>query len=56
MMDAIPLNAVRAAVTDVAANTAGTAVAAPVPDIARAAADVRAALAGSAADIAVADC
>ena len=48
----IPLNDVRAAAADVAADTAGTAVAVPVADIADAAADARAALAGTAADVA----
>ena len=43
-MDPIPLNAVRAAAADVAADTAGTAVAAHVTDFAGAAADARAAL------------
>ena len=56
-MDPIPLNAVRTAAAGVAADTAGTAVAVPVGDIAGAyadiAADARAALAGAAADIAV---
>ena len=56
MIDPIPLNAVRAAAADVAADTSGTAVAAPVADIAGAAAniaaDARAALAGAAADTA----
>ena len=50
-MDPIPLNAVRAAAADVAADTSGTAVAAPVADIAG---DARAAaLADAAADTAV---
>ena len=57
MINPIPLNAVRAAVADVAADTSGTAVAIPVADIAGAAADIagnaRAALAGAAADTAV---
>ena len=53
-MDLIPLNTVRAAVADVAADTAGTVVAAPVVDIAGAATDAWAALAGAAADTAVA--
>ena len=52
----IPLNAMRAAAAGVAADTAGTAVAVPVGDIAGGytdiAADARAALAGAAADIA----
>ena len=56
-MDPIPLNVVRAAAADVAADTSGTAVAAPVADIAGAAADIAAdawaALAGAAADTAV---
>ena len=54
-MDPIPLNAVRAAAADVAADTAGTAVAVPVADIAgvTAAADAWAAFAGPAADTAV---
>ena len=56
-MDAIPLNAVRASAADVAADTAGTAIAVPVVNIAGAAADIatdaRAALAGAAADSAV---
>ena len=57
-MDPIPLNAVRAAVADVAADTSGTAVAAPVADIAGTAADTvadarAAALADAAADTAV---
>ena len=51
-MDPIPLNAVRAAVADVAADTSGIAVAAPVTDIAGVAADI-AALADAAADTAV---
>ena len=41
-MDPIPLNAVRAAAADVAADTSGTAVAAPVADIAGAATDIAA--------------
>ena len=50
-MDPIPLNAVRAAAADVAADTSGTAVATPVADIA---ADARAAaLVDAAADTAV---
>ena len=49
-MDPVPLNAVRAAAGDVADDTSGTAVAAPVADIA---ADGRAALAGTAADTTV---
>ena len=49
-MDPIPLNAVQADVADVAADADGTAVAAPVADIAGAAADARAALAGAATD------
>ena len=50
-MDPIPLNAVRAAAADVAADTSGNAVAAPVADVA---ADARAAaLADAAADTAV---
>ena len=59
VMDPIPLNAVRAAAADVAADIAGTAVAAPVADIsggaaADIAADARAAaLADAAADVAV---
>ena len=52
-MDTIFLNTVRAAAADVATDTASTAVAAPVTDIAGAAADARAALAGAAADNAV---
>ena len=49
-MDPIPFNAVRAAAADVAADTSGTAVSAPVAD----AADARAAaLADAAADTAV---
>ena len=57
-MDPIPLNAVRAAASDVAADTSGTAVAAPVADIAGAAADIAAdaraaALADAATDTAV---
>ena len=57
-MDPTPLNAVRAAVANVAADTSGTAVAAPFADIAGAAADIAAdawaaALADSAADTAV---
>ena len=52
-MDPIPLNAVRAA-ADVAADTSGTAVAAPVADIAGAAADNAAVARGAAlADAAV---
>ena len=55
----IPLNAVRAAAADVAADTSGTVVAAPVAGIAGAAADIAAdaraaALADAAADTAVA--
>ena len=50
-MDPIPLNTVRATVADVAADTSGTAVAAPV---AGAAADARAIFAGATADTAVA--
>ena len=53
-MDLTPLNAVQAAVPDVADNTTGTAVAAPVADIAGAAADAQAARAGAAADTTVA--
>ena len=58
-MDPIPLNAVRAAAADVAADTSGTAVAASVADIAGAAADIvadarAAALADAAADVATA--
>ena len=41
-MDRIPLNTVRAAAVDVAADTSGTAVAAPVADNAGAAADIAA--------------
>ena len=41
-MDLVPLNAVRAAAADGAAGTSGTAVAAPVADIVRAAADIAA--------------
>ena len=41
-MDPIPLNAVRAAAADVAADTSGTAVAGPVADIAGAAANIAA--------------
>ena len=56
-MDPIPLIVVRSAAADVAADTSGTAVAAPVADIAGAAVDIaadgRAFLAGSAADTAV---
>ena len=57
-MDPIPLNAVRAAAADVAADTSGTAVAAPVADIAGATADIAAdaraaAFADAAADTAV---
>ena len=55
-MEPIPLNTVRALATDVAADTSGTAVAAPVADIAgdARAADARAAsLADAAADTAV---
>ena len=58
MMDPIPLNAVRAAAADVAADTSGTAVAAPVAHIDGAAAGIvadaqAAALADAAADTAV---
>ena len=58
MMDPIPLNAVRAAAADAAADTSGTAVAAHVADIAGAAADIAAdaraaAFADAAADTAV---
>ena len=57
VMDPIPLNAVWAAAPDVPADTAGTAVAVPVADIAGAAADIaadaRAVLAGAPADTAV---
>ena len=58
VMDPIPLNAVRAAAADVAADTSGTAVAAFVADVAGAAADIAAdaraaALADAAADTAV---
>ena len=57
-MDPIPLNAVRAAAADVVADTSGTAVAAPVADIAGATADIAAdaraaALVDAAADTAV---
>ena len=57
-MDPILLNDVRAAAADVAADTSGTAVAAPVADIAGVAADIvadarAAALADAAADTAV---
>ena len=56
-MNPIPLIAVRSAAADVMADTSGTAVAAPVADIAGAAvdiaADARASLAGAAADTAV---
>ena len=56
-MDSIPLDAVRAAGADAAADTSGTAVAAPVADIAGAAADIaadaRAAFADAAAGTAV---
>ena len=57
-MDPIPLNAVRALATDVAADTSGTAVAALVADIAGAAADIAAdaraaSFADAAADTAV---
>ena len=57
-MDPIPLNAVPAAGADVAADTSGTAVAAPVDNIAGAVADIAAdaraaALADAAADTAV---
>ena len=51
-MDSIPLNVVRAAAADVADDTSGIAVAAPVADIAGAAADI-AALVDAAADTAV---
>ena len=59
VMDPVPLNAVRAAAADGAAGTSGTAVAAPVADIAGAAADITAdaraaALADAAADVAAA--
>ena len=58
VMDPVPLNAVRAAAADGAAGTSGTGVAAPVPDIAGAAADIAAdaraaALSDAAADVAV---
>ena len=53
-MDSIFLNIVRAAMADVALDTAGTAVAASVTDITGATADARAALAAAAADTAVA--
>ena len=56
MSDPIPLNAVRVAAANVAADTAGTAVAVPVDDFAGTAADIaadaRAALAGAAANTA----
>ena len=56
-MDPIPLNAVRAAAADVAADTAGSAVAVSFADIAGAAADIaadaRAALSGAAVDTTV---
>ena len=52
-MDPISLNAVRATANDVAADTAFAAVAAPVADIAGAAADAQAALAGVVAHTAV---
>ena len=57
-MDPIPLKAVRAAAADIAADTSGTAVAAPVADIAGTADDIAAdaraaALADTAADTAV---
>ena len=51
-MDPIPLNAVRAAAADVAADTSCIAVAAPVADVAGAAADT-VALVDAAADTAV---
>ena len=51
-MDPTPLQAVLAAAADVAADTSGIAVAAPVADIAGAVADI-AALVGAAADTAV---
>ena len=50
-MDLIPLNAVRAAAADVANDTSGIAVAAPIADIASAAADIGA-LVDAAADTA----
>ena len=58
MIDPIPLNTVRAAAADVAADTSGTAVAAPADDIAGAAADIAAdaqaaALADAVADTAI---
>ena len=58
-MGTIPLNAVRAAAADVAADTFGTAVAAPVANITGAAAGIAddaraAALADAAADVAAA--
>ena len=58
-MDPIPPNDVRAAAADAAADTSGTAVAAPDTDIAGAAADIAAdawaaALADAAADVAAA--
>ena len=53
MMDPIPLNDVRAAAADVAADTTGTAVADPVANIAGTAANALAALAGAATDTAV---
>ena len=57
VMDPTPLNDVRAAAADVAADTAGTAVAVPVADSVGAAADIaadaRAALASAAADTAI---
>ena len=57
-MDPVPLNAVRAAAADGAAGISGTAVAAPVADIAGAAVDIAAdaraaALSDAAADVAV---
>ena len=54
-MDPISLSAVRVAITGVAADTAGTAVVAPVADIAGAATDAWASLVGAVADTAVAD-
>ena len=53
-MDPTPLSAVRTAVADVTADTAGYAVAAAVADTAGSANDARAALAGAAADTDVA--
>ena len=54
MRDSISLNVLRAAMADIAVDTAGTAVAASLIDITGATADARAALAAAAADTAVA--